>query len=164
MVDCRFYNPLTLIFCSIPIILSALAPYKKNIVDIGIEATYNWYWIVDGLRDADYNVRLAHLLRINNFPDAYIYPKEERPLRDLMRKRSLLVRTRTQYMLSFINLVSRNRGIKIGGNKVKQLSDQEVEEGSKNSVNHKKIKNKRRKLWLENQDQLVKGQQVIPSH
>jgi transposase len=137
---------------SIPIILSALAPYKKNIVDIGIEATYNWYWIVDGLRDADYNVRLAHppaiegnrskkqtndyddafhlahLLRINNFPDAYIYPKEDRPLRDLMRKRSLLVRTKTQYMLSFINLVSRNRGIKIGGNKVKQLSDQEVEE------------------------------------
>jgi len=133
-------------------ILSALEPYKKNIVDIGIEATYNWYWIVDGLREADYKVRLAHppgiegnkgkkrtndyddafhlahLLRVNNFPDAYIYPREDRPLRDLMRKRSLLVRTRTQYMLSFINLVNRNLGIKIGGNKVKQLCDQDVEE------------------------------------
>lgn len=40
----------------ISIILSALESYKKNIVDIGIEATYNWYWIVDGLRDADYKV------------------------------------------------------------------------------------------------------------
>lgn len=139
---------------SIHVILSALKPYKKNIVDIGIEATFNWYWLVDGLRQAGYKVRLAHppgiegnkgkkrtndyddafhlahLLRVNNFPDAYIYPKEERPLRDLMRKRSLLVRTKTQYMLSFINLVNRNLGLKIGGNKVKQLSlsDQDVEE------------------------------------
>jgi len=137
---------------SIPLILSALEPYKESIVDIGIEATYNWYWLSDGLREVDYNVRLAHppaiegnrrkkqtndyddafhlahLLRVNNFPDAYIYPKEDRPLRDLMRKRSLLVRTKTQYMLSFINLVNRNRGIKIGGNEVKKLSDQEVEE------------------------------------
>jgi transposase len=123
-------------------------------VDIGIEATNNWYWLVDGLREADYKVRLAHppgiegnkgkkrtndyddafhlahLLRVNNFPDAYIYPKEDRPLRDLIRKRSLLVRSKTQYMQSFINLVNRNLGIKIGGNKVKQLSlsDQDVDE------------------------------------
>ena len=139
---------------SLPIILSAFKHYKKNIVDIGIEATYNWYWIVDGLREAGYKVRLAHppgiegnkgkkrtndyddafhlahLLRVNNFPDAYIYPREDRPLRDLMRKRSLLVKSKTQYMQSFINLVNRNLGIKISGNKVKQLSlsDQEVDE------------------------------------
>lgn len=100
-------------------ILSALEPYKEIIRYIGIEATNNWYWIVDGLRDAGYKVRLAHpqgiegngskkrtddykdafnlahLLRVNNFPDAYIYPKEERPLRDLLPKRSLLVKTKT---------------------------------------------------------------------
>jgi transposase len=137
---------------SIPNILSTLEPYKESIVDIGIEATYNWYWLVDGLREVDYNVRLAHppaiegnsckkqtndyddafhlahLLRMNNFPDAYIYPKEYRPLRDLMRKRLMLVRTRTQYLLSFINLVTRNLGIKIRGNQVKQLSDKDVEQ------------------------------------
>jgi hypothetical protein len=28
-------------------VLSALEPYKETIQYIGIEATYNWYWIVD---------------------------------------------------------------------------------------------------------------------
>ena len=77
--------------------------------------------------DYDDAFNLAHLLRINNFPDAYIYPKEERPLRDLLRKRSLLVKTKTQYMVSFINFVNRNMGIAISGNDVKKLSDEDVE-------------------------------------
>jgi transposase len=135
----------------LPSILSALEPYKGTLKEIGVEATYNWYWLVDGLKDAGYNVRLAHpasiegksgkkrtndyddafnlahLLRMNNFPDAYIYPKEDRPLRDLLRKRSLLVKTKTQYMVSFINLVNRNMGIAISGNDVKKLSDEDVE-------------------------------------
>lgn len=133
-------------------ILSALEPYKETIQYIGIEATNNWYWIVDGLREAGYRVRLAHppaiegnsgkkrtddykdafnlahLLRVNNFTDAYIYPKEHRPLRDLLRKRSFLVKTKTQYMLNFSNLVNRNLGISIGSNQVKKLSDQDLEE------------------------------------
>jgi transposase len=137
---------------NLPVILSAFEPYKETIKEIGIEATYNWYSVVDGFQEAGYKVRLAHpakiegnhskkrtndyddafhlahLLRVNNFPDAYIYPKEDRPLRDLLRKRSLLVRTNTQYMVSFINLVNRNMGINIGGNKVKQLSDEDVEQ------------------------------------
>jgi transposase len=137
---------------SLPHILSTLEPYKETIRYIGIEATYNWYWIVDGVKDAGYKVRLAHppaiegnsgkkrtddykeafnlahLLRVNNFPDAYIYPKQERPLRDLLRKRSLLVKTKTQYMLSFTNLVNRNLGISIGGNQVKKLTDEDLEE------------------------------------
>lgn len=137
---------------NLPVILSAFEPYKETIKEIGIEATYNWYNVVDAFQEANYKVRLAHppaiegnrgkkqtndyddafhlahLLRVNNFPDAYIYPKEDRPLRGLMRKRSLLVRTKTQYMLSFISLVNRNLGINIGGNKVKQLSDEDVEE------------------------------------
>jgi hypothetical protein len=41
---------------SISIILSTLEPYKKNLVDIGLEATNTWYWIVDGLREAGYRV------------------------------------------------------------------------------------------------------------
>lgn len=136
---------------SLPIILSTLEPYKETIKEIGIEATYNWYWIVDGLMEAGYKVRmahppliednsgkkrtddyhdafnLAHLLRVNNFPDAYIYPKEERPVRDLLRKRALLVRTNTQYMSSLINLLNRNLGISVSGNKVKKLSDDDLE-------------------------------------
>jgi transposase len=135
----------------LPMILSALEPYKETIKEIGVEATYNWYWFVDGFEDAGYNMRLAHppsienksgkkrtndyhdaanlahLLRMNNFPDAYIYPKEDRPLRELLRKRSLLVRTSTQYMVSFINSVNRNLGVSISGNEVKKLSEEDVE-------------------------------------
>jgi hypothetical protein len=48
--------------------------------------------------------------------------KENRPLRDLLRKRSLLVKTSTQYQVSFINFVNRNLGINISGNDVKKLS------------------------------------------
>jgi transposase len=137
---------------NLPDILSALEPYKETILEIGVEATYNWYSVVDGFQEAGYKIRLAHpakiegnrskkrtddyddafhlahLLRVNNFPDAYIYPKEDRPLRDLLRKRAFLVRSRTQYMVSFINLVNRNLGIAIGGNKVKKLSEEDVEE------------------------------------
>ncbi len=89
-------------------------PFGKDI-KIAIESTVNWYWIVDGLMDAGYDVRLAHplglklitdakvktdrrdayklanLLRLNALPEAYIYPKETRPLRDLLRRRSDLV-------------------------------------------------------------------------
>jgi transposase len=132
-------------------ILSALEPYKDTIKEIGVEATYNWYWFVDGFEEAGYKMRLAHppaiegksgkkrtndfhdaanlahLLRMNNFPDAYIYPKKDRPLRDLLRKRSLLVKTRTQYLLSLINFFNRNLGIAMSGNEVKKLSDEDVE-------------------------------------
>jgi transposase len=135
----------------LPGILAALEPYKDSIKEIGVEATYNWNWFVDGVGEAGYKVRLAHppaiegksgkkrtndfydafnlahLLRVNNFPDAYIYPKEDRPLRDLLRKRSLLVKTRTQYMVSFINSVNRNLGVGISGNQVKTLSDEDIE-------------------------------------
>ena len=44
----------------LPTILSTLEPYKGSLKEIGVEATYNWYWLVDGLKDAGYNVRLAH--------------------------------------------------------------------------------------------------------
>jgi transposase len=135
----------------IPTILSALEPYKESIKEIGVEATYNWYRFVDEFEQAGYKMRLAHppliegksgkkrtndfhdaanlahLLRVNNFPDAYIYPKEDRPLRDLLRKRSLLVKTSTQYKVSLINFFNRNLCINISGNEVKKLSDEDVE-------------------------------------
>jgi transposase len=83
-----------------------------------VESTLNWYWLVDGLKDAGFEVTLAHtlglhmikgakvktdkrdafnlarLLRLEAIPKAYIYPKEKRPIRDLLRRRSRLVRLR----------------------------------------------------------------------
>ena len=38
----------------LPVILSALAPYKDELGAVAVESTFNWYWLVDGLKDAGY--------------------------------------------------------------------------------------------------------------
>ena len=42
--------------------------------------------------------------------EGYIYPKEERPVRDFLRRRLLFVRHRTSQILSLQSMVSRNIG------------------------------------------------------
>jgi transposase len=116
-----------------------LAAYKGEIEGVVVESTYNWYWIVDGLQEAGYRVHLANtsaikqyeglkysddkadaihlaeLLRLGILPKGYIYPKEERAVRDLMRKRSQLVRQRTANVLSASNIVARQTGMQMKG-------------------------------------------------
>lgn len=132
------------------IVLAELAPYKRRIEAIAVESTFNWYWLVDGLEDAGYAVKLvntaavkkydgmkhqddeddarhlAHLLRLGILPTGYIYPKEERGVRDLLRKRAHLVRCRTAQLLSIENLVSRNTGKGISANNVYRLEKDDV--------------------------------------
>jgi len=55
-------------------------------------------------------------------PTGYIYPKEERAIRDLLRKRSHLVRQKTSNLLSIHNLVIRNTGTSLTGNRIKTLT------------------------------------------
>ncbi len=134
----------------VPTILSALDPFKKDIQGVVVESTYNWYWLVDGLMDAGYRVHLANvsaikqyeglkqiddkrsslwlanLLRLNILPTGYIYPKEERPTRDLLRKRLHLVRHRTSHVLSVKNILARNLGIRMKSEEVKKLSTSEI--------------------------------------
>jgi transposase len=98
-------------------ILGVLAPYGPGI-HIAVESTFNWYWLVDGLQDAGHDVHLGHplrlamiskakvktdrrdavtlgrLLRSGDFPEAYIYPRATRPVRDLVRQRTRLVANR----------------------------------------------------------------------
>ena len=62
---------------------------------------------------------LAHLLRLGILPEGYIYPRAERAVRDLLRKRSQLVRQRTTNLLSIQNLVTRNTGSSLSGNRIK---------------------------------------------
>lgn len=133
-------------------ILRALTPYHDTLQGIVVESTYNWYWLVDGLMAAGYRVHLAnttaieqykglkhtddesdarwlaHLLRLGILPEGYIYPKEERAVRDLLRKRSQLVRQRTMNVLSIQNLLTRNTGLTFSGNRIKQLTVREVEQ------------------------------------
>jgi transposase len=86
---------------------------------IALEATYGWEWLADVLQDAGYELHLAHplrtkaiasarvktdavdartlahLLRADLLPEAYIAPRELRELRDLLRHRVALTRMRS---------------------------------------------------------------------
>jgi transposase len=132
------------------LILAQLTPYRERIQAIAVESTYNWYWLVDGLMAAGYAVKLvntvavktydglkyssdehdarhlAHLLRLGILPTGYIYPKEERAVRDLLRKRAQLVRNRTVHILSIQNLVIRNSGKSISGAAIRKLDDEAI--------------------------------------
>jgi len=134
----------------LPSILSALDPFKKDIKGVVVESTFNWYWLVDGLAAQGYPVRLANpsaikqyeglkqvddkrsslwlanLLRLGILPTGYIYPKEERPTRDLLRKRLHLVRHRTSHILSVKNILARSLGIGMRSKDVKELTDAHV--------------------------------------
>lgn len=134
------------------LILEQLSPYASWLEGIVVESTYNWYWLVDGLMEKDYRVHLAntsairqyeglkytdddsdalwlaHLLRLGVLPEGYIYPKEERAVRDLLRKRSQLVRQKTANLLSIQNLYSRSTGSRLSANRIKQLSPEQAEQ------------------------------------
>lgn len=69
---------------------------------------------------------LAEMLRLKILPEGYIYPREDRPIRDLLRKRSHLVRIRTSLIISLQNIISRNNGFKIKVNDVKALKTDRV--------------------------------------
>ncbi len=131
--------------------LADLEGHRNAIECLVVESTYNWYWLVDGLMEAGYRVHLANtaaivqynglkyadddsdarwlakLLRLGVLPEGYIHPKEERPIRDLLRKRSQLVHQRTGNLHSVQNLLARNRGHSPGANRIKRLTDEDVE-------------------------------------
>ena len=86
---------------------------------IAVEATYGWEWLAELLEDAGYELHLAHplrtkaiasarvktdavdartlahLLRADLLPEAYVAPRELRDLRDLLRQRVVLTQMRT---------------------------------------------------------------------
>ena len=127
-------------------ILEQLAPYHADIEGLVVESTYNWYWLVDGLMEAGYRVHLAnpaaiqqysglkytddhsdarwlaHLLRLGVLPEGYIYPKAERPVRDLLRKRAHLVRQHTANVLSVQNIILRNTGARFSAKRIKSCT------------------------------------------
>lgn len=130
---------------SITAIKETLKPFKQKTDGIVIESTFNWYWLADSLEEEGYRVHLANtsaikqydglkytndyddafhlanLLRLKILPEGYIYPKEERSVRDLLRKRMALVRQRTANILSLQNLWNRSTGQKISCNAIKTM-------------------------------------------
>jgi transposase len=133
------------------VVLGALAPYAAHLQGVVVESTYNWYWLVDALMEGGHRVHLANtgaiqkysglkhadddsdarwlatLLRLGILPEGYIYPKEERAVRDLLRKRMFLVQDHTSHLLSVMNLFSRNTGRSPGAAGIARLTDEEVD-------------------------------------
>ena len=132
------------------LISATLRPFKKDIEGIVVESTFNWYWAVDLLMEEGYKVHLANpsriqqysglkhgddehdafwlaeMLRLKILPEGYIYPKEQRPLRDLLRKRGHLVKLRTSLIVSLQNILARNVGKKMKTNALKALKVDQV--------------------------------------
>lgn len=136
----------------LPCVLEAMKPYQKELKAVVVESTYNWYWLVDGLQEQGYQVHLAnpsaiqtyeglkytddkwdafwlaHMKRLNILPEGYIYPRDYRAIRDLLRRRVMFVQQRTSQILSFQSMITRNLGIKITANKIKQMTEEQVEQ------------------------------------
>jgi transposase len=131
-------------------VLGALEPFRAEVQAVAVESTFNWYWLVDGLMEEGYSVDLvntsavnryeglkyvddrhdarwlARLLHLGILPTGHIYPKQERAVRDLLRRRAFLVRDRTAHLLSVKNLYSRNTGAQVAANELKRLTDEQV--------------------------------------
>lgn len=124
--------------------LKLLGPYREQLVGIVVESTFNWYWLVDGLMEAGFAVRLAnaaaikqyeglkhtedhydafflaHLLRLGILPTGHIYPKDARLVRDLMRRRLSLVRSAARQPISVQSQIWRSTGVRISSNQLRR--------------------------------------------
>jgi transposase len=132
--------------CDLQLVDEFLSPFKKRLKSLAVESTYNWYWLVDGLRARSYPVVLANpakmdqysgikhaddtndayflaeLQRLNILPTGYIYDPQLRPVRDLLRRRMSLVHQRTALMLSFKSLYTRTTGQDMSLSRLKGLA------------------------------------------
>lgn len=112
--------------CNIKIFMNYIEPFKKSLT-VGVESTYNWYWLLDDLKKHKIACALGHalyikrmkagkhkndpvdasdiadMLRTNHFPLAYDYPSEMRSCRDLFRRRHFYVRKRAACYTHFQN-------------------------------------------------------------
>ena len=136
----------------LPEFLRELEPFRLTLQGVAVESTFNWYWLVDGLLDHHFPAMLvntnaiqqydglkhsddpydswwiAHMMRLGILPTGHIYPREERAVRDLLRKRGALVRQRTANILSVQNLEQRNRAVKVSAKEVKGLTSARIGE------------------------------------
>ncbi len=95
--------------------LALIKSYREDLV-VGVECMFAWYWIADlcssegiefilghalymrcihggkAKNDKIDSEKIARIMRGGDFPLAYVYPPEHRAVRDLMRRRSYLVR------------------------------------------------------------------------
>ena len=108
--------------------LSAIKGFRDDLV-VGAECMFTWYWLADLCLDERIKFILGHalymkaihggkkkddkldsekiarLMRGGTFPLSYVYPREMRATRDLVRRRMFLVRRRSE-LLAHVQLVN----------------------------------------------------------
>jgi len=133
-------------------ILKMLLPHKEKLEGIAVESTFNWYWLVDGLMDAGYRVHLvntsqvkqyeglkyaddrhdarwlARLLCLGILPEGFIYPKEQRPLRDLLRRRAFLMKKKASLLISMGGAFHCRTGIRVKADAIKKWTEDDLEQ------------------------------------
>ena len=138
--------------CDLKQVTDFLQPFKPQLESMAVESTFNWYWLVDGLRAQDYPIdlanpakiqqysgikhaddkhdafHLAELQRLKILPKAHIYDAELRPVRDLLRRRTNLVQQRTALFLSFKSLYARTTGQAMPLKTLKSMEPKEAKE------------------------------------
>jgi transposase len=136
--------------CDLKQVTEFLKPLKPQLQSMAVESTFNWYWLVDGLRGQGYGIdlanpakieqyngikhvddkddafHLAELQRLNILPKAHVYDPQLRPVRDLLRRRTLLVHQRTSLLLSFKSLYARTTGQALPLNETKRMEPKEA--------------------------------------
>lgn len=131
-------------------IIATLIPFKEKIKGIAVESTFNWYWLVDGLMNEGYPLHLANvpamkqyegikhtddksdafwlaeMLRLKILPTGHIYPKEQRPMRDLLRRRLQLVHHRTALSMSMTSMIQNCTSVNLNRYEKKTLTHHEI--------------------------------------
>ena len=136
--------------CDLKQVVEFLKPLKPQLNSMAVESTFNWYWLVDGLREQGYSIdlanpakieqysglkhvddeddafHLAELQRLKILPKAHVYDPKLRPVRDLLRRRSGLVQQRTSLLLSFKSLHARTTGQALDLSDAKKMDPKEA--------------------------------------
>jgi transposase len=108
--------------------LNAIDDFRDDLI-VGAECMFTWYWLADLCLEQEIKFILGHalymkaihggkkkddkldsekiarLMRGGTFPLSYIYPREMRATRDLVRRRMFLVRRRSE-LLAHVQLVN----------------------------------------------------------
>lgn len=112
--------------CSPDHLKKAISPFLEDIV-IAVECIFSWYWVADFCAEHDIpfvlghalymkaihgsktkndkidSLKIAKLLRAGMISEAYVYPREMRSTRDLLRRRMFMVRKRSELLVHVQN-------------------------------------------------------------
>jgi len=112
--------------CDPDAFLRLIKPFRKDVV-VAVECLFCWYWVADLCADQGIpfvlghalymkaihggktkndkidSYKIAFLLRGGNLPQAYVYPRDMRATRDLLRRRLFFVRKRGELLAHIQN-------------------------------------------------------------